>query len=348
MGMAARVKNLGVKMLNIAIIGCGHWGPNYARNLINFKYVNRVFCCDTNKAALDKLKVSYHRIEVLPDYKEAIGNKDIDAVIIATPSSTHFTIAKEAILANKHVLVEKPLALKHEECEELEGLSRETGKVLMVAHTFIYNPAIAKIKEFIDKKTLGDIYYIHSTRTHLGLIREDVNAVWDLAPHDVSIFLYFLNKMPLSVSALGGSFLKTTREDVAFINLKFPDGVVGNIHISWADSNKVRQVEVIGSKARAVFNDLDNLEKVKLYEKGISTDKPYDNFGEFQYLLRDGDIISPKIDLTEPVKILCEHFLDCVKNNKKPITDGKNGSDVVKIMCAIDQSLKNGGVPVNV
>jgi len=335
-------------MINIAIIGCGHWGPNYLRNLVHFKCVNRIFCCDTNQGVLDKLKISYHRIETIADYKSAIKNQDIDAIIIATPTSTHFTIAKEAILAGKHVLVEKPLSLKYEECTELEQLSQKTGKILMVAHTFIYNPAVVKIKEFIDKKQLGDIYYIHSTRTHLGLIREDVNAAWDLAPHDVSIFLYFLNSMPLTVSALGGAFLKKSREDVVFVNMRFPQGIVGNIHISWADSNKVRVVEVIGSRARAVFNDLDNLEKVKLYEKGISTDKPYDNFGEFQYRLRDGDIISPKIDLTEPVKLLCDHFLDCIINNKKPITDGKNGSDVVKVMRAIDESLKNGGMPVNV
>lgn len=335
-------------MLNIAIIGCGHWGPNYIRNFLHLKGVGRIFCCDSKQEALKKIKSTYHDVEVLTDYKEVIKNKDIEAVVVATPSSTHFFIAKEAIQAGKNVLVEKPLALKYEECKQLEELSKKTGKVLMVAHTFIYNPAVAKIKEFIDKKMLGDIYYVHSTRTHLGLIREDVNAVWDLAPHDVSIILYFLNKMPQTVSAVGGAFLKKTREDVAFVNLKFADGVVGNIHISWADSNKVRQVEVIGSKARAVFNDLDNLEKVKLYEKGISTDKPYDDFGEFQYLLRDGDILSPKIDLTEPVKILCQHFLDCINDNKRPITDGKNGSDVVKIMCAIEESLKNGGMPVNV
>ncbi len=335
-------------MVSIAIIGCGHWGPNYVRNFINIKGINDIFCCDIDELALKRLKSIYHAIKINSDYKEILKNKDIDAVVIAVPSATHFKLAREALLAGKHILVEKPLALNNEECKELLELHRKSNKVLMVGHTFIYNPAIIKIKEFIKQGRLGDIYYMHSTRTHLGLIREDVNAVWDLAPHDVSIMLYLLDVLPITVSAMGSAFLKKTREDVAFVNLKFPSGVVGNIHISWADSNKVRQVEVIGSKARAVFNDLDNLEKVKLYEKGISTDKPYDDFGEFQYLLRDGDIISPKIELTEPVKILCQHFLDCIKNNKKPITDGKNGADVVKIMCAIEKSLKRGGAPVNV
>jgi predicted dehydrogenase len=335
-------------MIDIAVIGCGHWGPNYIRNFLHLNGVGKIFCCDKNPDVLKRIKTDNNSVEALSDYKEAIKNKDIDAVIVATPTSTHFDIAKEAILTNKHVLVEKPLALTYEECKELEELNKKTGKILMVAHTFIYNSAVTKLKEFIDKEILGEIYYLHSTRTHLGLIREDVNAVWDLAPHDVSIMLYFLDAMPISVSAVGGAFLKKTREDVAFVNLKFSSGIVGNIHISWADSNKVRQIEVIGSNARAVFNDLDNLEKLKLYQKGISTEKPYSNFGEFQYLLRDGDIISPKIDLTEPVKILCQHFLDCIENKKKPITDVKSGADVVKVMCAIEESLKNGGMPVNV
>lgn len=330
-------------MINVGVIGCGHWGPNYIRNFNSLDDLDVLFCCDLDKSKLKKIKQQFHNVNTTTDYKDLLSNDEIHAIVIATPTKTHYQLAKESISAGKHTLVEKPLTLDYRQCQELGGLSKKKNVMLMVSHTFLYNPAIAKMKEYIKEGKLGQIYYLHSTRTHLGLIREDVNAVWDLAPHDISIFSFLLDSNPVEVSAIGGTYLKEGREDVAFINLVYENNIIANIHVSWADSNKVREVRVVGSDARIVFNDLDNLEKIKFFQKGISTDKPYDNFGEFQYILRDGDIVSPKIDLQEPVKLLCQHFLDCIKNKNTPISDAKNGEDVVRVINAVEESLRNRG-----
>jgi len=330
-------------MIRIGIIGCGYWGPNYLRNFSQLKKTQVVVCCDLLKKNLDNVKRHFNSVEVTTNYANLLKGKHIDAVVIATPAQTHYRITKEALKNNKHVLVEKPLALKYTDCKELIALAKTKKKRLMVGHTFLFNPAVKKLKQYIKKGALGKIYYLHATRTHLGLIRNDVNASWDLAPHDISIFSYLLEEMPVSVSALGGSFLRRPKQDVVFINLVYPKGIIANIHASWADSNKVREIQVIGSRARIVFDDLNNLEKVKLYKKGISVDKSYVNFGEFQLLLRDGDILSPKVSPQEPLRLQCQHFTSCIRSKKRPFTDGENGAQVVKIMNAIDKSLKLGG-----
>ncbi len=335
-------------MVNIAIVGCGHWGPNYLRNFTQIKNSQVLICCDLLNRNLDKVKQHFNSIETTTDYDKVIKNPKINAIVIATPAKTHYTLARRALLNNKHLLVEKPLCLTYKECMDLVKIAKRKKKVLMVGHTFLFNPAVRKLKQYIGKGMLGKIYYLHATRTHLGLIRDDVNVSWDLVPHDISIFSYLLGQMPISVSAVGGAFLKRERQDIVFINLIYPKGIIANIHASWADSNKVREVQVIGSRARLVFDDLNNLEKVKLYKKGVSVEKSYVNFGEFQLLLRDGDIISPKVDSAEPLRLQCEHFVICVRNKKTPFTDGINGAQVVKVMNAIDKSLKLSGRIVKV
>jgi len=335
-------------MIKIGIIGCGHWGPNYIRNFSQIKKSEVVVCCDLLKKNLNNLKNHFSSVEMTQDHMEVVKNRDLDAVVISTPAQTHYKIAKDALANNKHVLIEKPLTLKYEHSRRLVDLARVKKKILMVGHTFLFNPAVRKLKQYIKKGELGKVYYLHATRTHLGLIRNDVNASWDLVPHDISIFSYLLDKMPVSVSALGGSFLKQRKEDVVFINLVYPDGIIANVHASWADSNKVRETQVIGSRARVVFDDLNNLEKIKLYKKGVSVERTYPDFGEFQFMLRDGDIISPKIELSEPLKNQCLEFLNCIEKKKTPLTDGENGAEVVKVMCAVEKSLKQKGRPVKV
>ncbi|MFH1046618.1 MAG: Gfo/Idh/MocA family oxidoreductase [Candidatus Omnitrophota bacterium] len=335
-------------MIRIGIIGCGYWGPNYVRNFSQLEGSTVAACCDLVAKNLDKLKSHYNAIAVTADYNDILKDTSIEAVIIATPAKTHYALTRAALLAGKHVLAEKPLCLTYGECEKLVELARKKKRILMVGHTFLFNPAVRKLKEYIQKGVLGEIYYLHATRTHLGLIRNDVNASWDLVPHDISIFSYLLDALPVSVSALGGSFLRKPKHDVVFVNLTYPQGIIGNVHASWADSNKVREIQVIGSRARVVFDDLNNLEKVKLYKKGVSVDKSYVNYGEFQLLLRDGDILSPKIDAEEPLRLQCQHFLDCIRKNKKPLTDGENGAQVVKVMNAIDKSLRLGARMVKV
>ena len=335
-------------MIRIGIIGCGYWGPNYLRNFSQLKESRVIVCCDLLKKNLDNIKRHFNSVEVTTDYAKVLKDKRIDAIVIATPAQTHYRIAQDVLKSDKHVLVEKPLSLKYEECRKLVNLAKVKKKILMVGHTFLFNPAVRKLKQYIRRGALGKIYYLHATRTHLGLIRNDVNASWDLVPHDISIFSYLLERTPVSVSALGGSFLRRPKQDVVFVNLVYPKGIIANIHASWADSNKVREIQVIGSRARIVFDDLNNLEKIKLYKKGISVDKSFVNFGEFQLLLRDGDILSPKVDPQEPLRLQCQHFINCLKTGKRPFTDGENGAEVVKVMNAIDKSLKSSGRTVKI
>lgn len=330
-------------MIKLGIVGCGHWGKNYLR-IFSFLSGCRVkYCVDSQNKAFVNFKKQYPGIVFTSNFKKMTDDKEIKAVIVSTPASTHYLLGKKILNAGKDLLMEKPLALNPDEAEELVELAKKKKRILMVGHTFLYNSAVRSMRKYIRNGKIGKIYYIQAVRTHLGLIREDVNAVWDLAPHDVSIFNYLIGDMPEFVSAVGGNFLRKGREDVAFITLKYPNGILGNIHVSWADSNKVRRVQAVGSKARIVFDDLDNLEKLKIYEKGIATNLSYTDFGEFQYVLRDGDIFSPKIDQSEPLKEQCRHFIECLKENKNPLTDGKNGLEVVRVMEGIHSSIKNNG-----
>jgi predicted dehydrogenase len=334
-------------MKKIGIIGCGHWGRNYIRILRELKqYI--VMCCDTNENSLSWVKETYPFVAVTKSVNDVVSAPDMDAVIISTPSVTHYEIARKCLENGKDVLLEKPFVTRADDGERLIALANENKRVLMVSHTFLYNPAVRKMKEFIKEDDFGKIYYLHATRTHLGLIRADVSAVWDLAPHDISIFSYLLDSAPTTVSAVGGRFLSKDKDDAAFISLKYPNGIIGNIHVSWADSNKERRVVAVGSRKRIVFNDLDNLERLKIFEKGVAVERPISSFGEFQYLLRDGDIISPKVDLGEPLKIECQHFIDCIKNRTSPFTDGKQGVSVVRVIDAVDESMRNNGTPVEI
>lgn len=335
-------------MIRVALIGYGHWGPNYLRNLLPMDQVQVTVVCDSNTKALAKIQKIAPHIRAIGDYNAILEDSNIDAVIIAVPATLHYTLTRKALLAGKHVLVEKPLALKVSEAEELTNLAEKKERILMVGHTFLYNSAVRKMKEYIERGTLGKIYYLQSARTHLGLIRTDVSAVWDLAPHDVSIFNYLLGQPPTRVSAVGMAHLNPQLEDVAFLNFFYGDKVLGSVHISWIDSNKQRQLSVIGSKARVFFDDLNPLEKIRFFEKGVSLDKPYENFGEFQLLLRDGDILSPKIEPEEPLRNVCEDFIQCVLSGRKPVADGRNGLELVCAMVAAQESIGKNGVPVDI
>lgn len=335
-------------MIRLGLIGCGHWGSNYLRILQFMEEAEVISACDRENASLDRIRKQYPHVKIIKEFPSLLDDSKIDAVIIATPASTHYKLVKQSLGAGKHVLVEKPLALSVAEAQELVHLAQNQKRILMVGHTFLYNPAIRKMKEYVVKGTLGKIYYLQAVRTHLGLIRDDVSSVWDLAPHDVSIFSYLLDREPEKVSAVGTCHLKGNLQDVAFVNLFYDSNIIGNIHISWVDSNKLRQVAVIGSKARILFDDLNALERLRIFEKGVSLDKPYDTFGEFQLLLRDGDILSPKVEPEEPLRNVCLDFLSSIQTGKKPLADGVNGLAVVRTMCAIHKSMESDGVPVPV
>lgn len=335
-------------MIRVALTGCGHWGSNYLRILQFTEEAQVVSVCDREEAPLEKVRKQYPRLHITREFSSLLEDSKIDAVIIATPASTHYELVKQSLESGKHVLVEKPLALSVAEAQALVRLAQDQKRILMVGHTFLYNPAVRKMKEYIAKGTLGKIYYLQAIRTHLGLIRSDVSSVWDLAPHDVSIFSYLLEREPAKVSAVGVSHLKRNLQDVAFVNLFYDSNIIGNIHLSWVDSNKLRQVAVIGSKARILFDDLNPLERLRIFEKGISLDKPYESFGEFQLLLRDGDIISPKVEPEEPLRNVCLEFIHSIQTGQRPLADGTNGLEVVRTMCAIHQSMEQEGAPVTV
>lgn len=337
-----------MKKRKLGIIGCGYWGINYVRVFGELLHPSLIAAYDFSAKQRGHVKRKLPLTQVYAGLNSLLDEKKISAVVVATPASTHFKIVKQCLLKGKHVLVEKPLTLKVDEAEELIALAEKQGRLLMIGHTFLYNPAVRKIKEYVEKDDFGRIYYLHATRTHLGLIREDVNAIWDLAPHDVSVFNYLIGACPLSVSAVGGRFLQKGKEDLGFITLTYDNNILGNIHVCWADSNKVRELVIVGNKERIVFNDLDNLEKIRIFKKGISVERDDGSFGEFQFMLRDGDIISPKITLSEPLKNQCSEFLECLENNKNPLADGANGLEVVKVMCAIEKSLKQEGSPVKI
>ncbi len=336
-------------MIRIALIGNGYWGRNYVRMFGELSQAKVILVWDAQEARLWAVQQRYPAIETRLNWEDALSCKDVDAIVIATPASSHFDIAQQALLAGKHVLVEKPLTTSVAACRGLVEMSQRCERVLMVGHTFLYNAGVRKLKEYLCSNEFGKTYYLHATRTNMGPVRTDVNTLWDLATHDVSIFNYLLDSQPEWVSAIGTRVLGREKEDVGFATLAYPDGILGNIHISWVDPNKVRTVTAVGSQRRVVFDDLNNDESVRVFEKGIAPAEPQaDSFGEFRLLVRDGDIISPRVEPSEPLKNMGEHFIECIMYQKQPLTDGQNGLDVVRVMVALDQSLARHGTPVEV
>jgi len=335
------------EQIGVAVLGCGYWGMNYVRVFSELPEARVLAVCDQQVGRLQEVGRRFPGVILTTDIEHALGVAGVEAVVICTPATTHFEVARRALEAGKHVLVEKPLATSAADCDALTALATTTGLTLMVGHTFIYNGGIRRIKEYVDQGEVGRVYYLYSSRTNLGPIRRDVNALWDLAPHDVAIFNYILDSSPEWVSAVGVKALRNRREDVGFISLGYPRDVVAHIHVSWADPKKVREVVVVGSDKRIAFNDLNPLEQVRIYEKSV---RPFaeeaSSFGEYQFRLRDGDIISPRVELSEPLKNQCAHFIECVTQGLRPITGSLEGREVVRVLEAMDRSLKRRGAPV--
>jgi len=334
-------------MIKVAVIGCGYWGPNLIRNFIQIPESKVKYCCDLDEEKLKRIKSLYPEPKVTQDYKEVLNDPGVEAVAIATPVHTHFELAKEGLEAGKHVFVEKPLTQTSQEARKLIRLAKKKGKVLMVGHTFLYTAAVNKLKELIDSGELGEVLYISSQRRNLGLFQDDVNVVWDLGTHDISVILYLLNhrlgERDCRIVATGQSHFLSENEDVAFITLNFADKVVANLHLSWLDPCKIRNMTVVGSRKMVVYDDIETLEKVKIYDKGVLVPNSHNSFGEFQLSYRYGDITIPRLKQEEPLKVESSHFLDCIKEDKKPLTDGENGYQVVRMIEKINESLKNGG-----
>jgi len=334
--------------MKIAVIGCGYWGPNLVRNFVQSNQVRELICCDLDQKRLDHMKNLYPSVKVLSDYKELLKMPDLDGVAIATPVKTHHPIAKEFLDQGKHVFIEKPMTHSYDTALELVKLAEEKQKVLMVGHTFEYTAAVNKIKEIVDNGELGKVLYISCIRVNLGLFQPDINVVWDLAPHDISIILYILGESPVSINSQGKAHFKPGIEDVATTTLNFKNGVIAFIHNSWLDPNKVRQTTIVGTKKMLVYNDIESQEKIKIFDKGVEVPPYYDTFAEFHLSYRYGDIHSPRIEDYEPVKKECDHFLGCVQKGICPLSDGYSGLRVVSILEAANKSLNLSGKSVHI
>lgn len=334
--------------MKIAVIGCGYWGPNLVRNFVQSNQIQELICCDLDQKRLDRMKNLYPAVKVFSDYKELLKMPDLDGVAIATPVKTHHPIAKEFLDHGKHVFIEKPLTHSYDTALELIKLAEEKQKVLMVGHTFEYTAAVNKIKEIVENGELGKVLYISCIRVNLGLFQPDINVVWDLAPHDISIIIYILGEPPVSVNSQGKAHFKPGIEDVATTTLNFKNGVIAFIHNSWLDPNKVRQTTIVGTKKMLVYNDIESQEKIKIFDKGVEVPPYYDTFAEFHLSYRYGDIHSPRIEDYEPLKKECDHFLGCVQKGICPLTDGYSGLRVVSILEAASKSLKLSGRSVHI
>lgn len=335
--------------VRLALVGFGYWGPNYARVLNELPDAQLTVICDPSSERLALVRQRYRTIDTCERLDDLLARDDVDGVVIATPAATHEALVRTTLNSGRHVLVEKPMALHADGCETLCDLAERAGRVLMVGYTFLYNAGVRKMKEVMAPEQFGQPYYLHATRTNLGPIRQDVNAVWDLAPHDVAIFNYLLGEEPLWASAIGTRVLKTSREDIAFATLGYANDVVGNIHVSWADPNKVREVVAVGSRRRVVFNDLNDVERVRVFERGVSAgEAAADSYGEFKLLVRDGDIISPKVAPSEPLKNQCTDFVNAITTGVPPLAQARFGVGVVRALAAIDASMRSKGAAVAV
>jgi len=334
-------------MIKVAVIGCGYWGPNLIRSFVQIPESELKYCCDLDEERLGYIKSLYPEPRVTQNYEEILDDPAVEAIAIATPVHTHFELAKKVLEAGKHVFVEKPLTHTGQQARELIRLARKRDKVLMVGHVFLYTAAVNKLRELIGSGELGDILYISSQRRNLGLFQDDVNVVWDLGTHDLSIILYLLSdslgEKKCEIVATGQSHFLSDNEDVAFVTLSFSGNVIANLHLSWLDPCKIRNMTVVGSKKMVVYDDVEPLEKIRIYDKRVLVPNSHNSFGEFQLSYRYGDIVIPRLKPEEPLKVELTHFLRCIKQNRKPLSDGENGYQVVKIIEKINESLKNGG-----
>jgi predicted dehydrogenase len=332
--------------LKIAVIGCGYWGPNLIRNFSQLHQVDKLYCCDLDSKKRERVKALFPYVEVMEDYKELLAMPDLDGAVIATPVYNHYPLAKKFLEQGKHVLVEKPLTHSLESSLDLIKTAEEQNRILMVGHTFEYTAAVNKIKEIVESGELGKVLYVNCTRVNLGLFQKDINVVWDLAPHDISIILYVLGEFPVSVSCQGRAHFKSEIEDVAITTLNFKSGLIAFIHNSWLDPKKIRKTTIVGTRKMLVYDDLESQEKIKIYDKGLEIPPYYDTYAEFHFAYRSGDIYSPRVDEYEPLRKQCDTFLECIKKEINPPSDGDNGLRVVAILEASSKSLKRGGKEV--
>jgi predicted dehydrogenase len=332
--------------LGVAVVGCGYWGPNLIRNISENERSAVVAVSDTRQERLDAISRKVPGARLTTGYSELLADDDVEAVAIATPVSTHFELAREALEAGRHVLVTKPLAATSQECQRLVTLAADVGRVLLVDHTFVYTGAVRKMRELIDEGGLGEIYYFDSVRVNLGLFQHDVNVIWDLAAHDLSIMAALLDARPVSVNAVGASHSGSGMEDVAYVTLRYEGNLIAHCHLNWLSPVKIRQTLIGGSERMLVWDDLAADEKLRVYDRGIKETANTEGLYETLIDYRIGDVWLPQVDRTEALAVEIDHFVDCVRHGATPLTGGEAGRDVVHLLEATTASLSQGGQAV--
>jgi predicted dehydrogenase len=335
------------KPIVVGVVGCGYWGPNLVRNFKSLPDCELRAMCDLSEARLNHMGSLYPDVQGTTDFCHMLNGVGVDAVVVAAPVKHHFPLAKAALLAGKHTLIEKPMAASSAECEELIEIAKMKGLVLMVGHTFLYSAAVRKIAEIAQAGDLGEIRYINSRRLNLGLFQKDINVAWDLAPHDISIILHILEEFPLAVNCQGNAHVTPGIEDVTNISLSFRHKRFATIQSSWLEPRKVREMTIVGTRRMIVYDDVQTNEKIRIYDTRVERPPHHDTFAEFHYSYHYGDMYIPYLKQEEPLRGECQHFLECIERGAEPLTGGHKGLELVKILEAASASLKQQGAPVN-
>lgn len=332
-------------MIGIAVVGAGAWGKNHIRVFSELPNVHLKYICDRERSKLSQIEKSYPQSQMVESLDPVLRDPEVRGIVVASSAVSHYSLTKEILKAGKDVLVEKPMALNLNDAQEMIEIAEKERRILMVGHLLIYHPVVDRLRKMISSGELGRVHYIYTQRVNLGTIRQDENALWSFAPHDLSVILHLFEEEPVAVSANGESYVQRGIEDVVFVNLHFPDGKMANVHLSWLDPHKLRRITLVGSKKMVVFDDMETSEKLKIYDKGVGNPS-YDTYGEY-LSLRFGDITIPNVRMTEPLRAETEHFVQCIESRKEPKTGGRDGLRVVSILIAAQRSLEGKGCPVS-
>ena len=334
-------------MIEVAVIGSGHWGPNLIRNFSSNRSTRVAWIVDKDPSRLQEAGVRFPEARRTESVTDVLEDSTVQAVVVATPTITHYPLVKAALKAQKHVFVEKPIARSSDEGEDLARLAADAGRVLMVGHVFLYNAGVRRVRQLLDEGELGRVYYMSMVRTNLGPVRTDVDAAWDLAAQDISIANYWLRATPSIVSAVGGSWINEGINDTVFATLRYPDQVLVHLHVSWLNPRKARDITVVGERRMLTLDDMNLAEPLRIYDKRVTETRsklPWiDSFATFRSGLREGDIIIPKISPGEPLKEECDHFVHCIETGERPLTDAAQGIGVVRVLEALERSAQNAG-----
>src|SRR5215469_6471569 len=332
--------------ITVGVLGCGYWGPLLVRNFKGLPDCQLKAVCDVNTERLKHVRALYPDIEGMTQTQQLLNGTNVDAVVVATPVKHHYSLAKASLLAGKHTFIEKPMASSSVECEELIEIADRKGLVLMLDHTFLYSSPVQKIAQIVQAGDLGEIRYINCRRLNLGLFQKDINVAWDLAPHDISIILHILDEFPTTINCQGNAHITPGVEDVTNMSLLFSRKRFATIQSSWLEPRKIREMTIVGTRRMIVYDDLRTREKIRIYDARVERPPHYDTFAEFQYSYHYGDSYIPYLHQEEPLKLACQHFLDCINTNSEPLTNGRRGLEMVRILEGANSSLKVNGAPV--